>query len=169
MAFPHALQPNASFCILLRLTCMETAMKTWLSAMALGAALTIGFSAGATGSIRGGAVHAPARANGSRHGFGFRHHFLPPTRLFHQPHFHFGAGFASHRLSLVTGGYGDYDYAADEDNYGPYDDDIDNLHFRVQEPFGPADIGRPPPGAEDDAPYDSSPMDRVEGYAPDER
>jgi hypothetical protein len=108
---------------------------------------------------------ASARASFHGRGFGFHHRFLAAFP-FRQRKFDFGEGFRSHQLVEATGGYGDYDYASDDD-YGPYPgDDIDNLHFRVQEPFGPGDIGRRPPvRAEQEAPYVSDRMDPWHGYA----
>jgi hypothetical protein len=144
-------------------------MKAWLPAAALAATLTLGFPADAhMGGVGGASASAVASSRASAGlrgiGFGFHHRFLAPTHLFHSPHLRFGAGFVSHRFEQVTGGYGDYDYGADADDYGPYDDDIDNLHFRAQEPFGPGDIGRPP--AEEDAPYVSERMGSWRGYQP---
>jgi hypothetical protein len=145
-------------------------MKIWLPGAALAATLTLGLSVPAGAHVGGGASaaafsHANAGARG--HGFGFHHRFLGPTHLFHSPHYRFGAGFASHRSHEVTGGYGGGDYASNDEDYGPYaDDDIENLHFRAQEPFGPGDIGRPPVHADADAPYMSDSMDSWHGYEP---
>ena len=101
------------------------------------------------------------------HGYGIQHRFLAPNNLFHSPNFRFGAGFVLRRPGVVTGGYGDYDYASDADDYGPYAvDDIDNLHFRVQEPFGPWDVGRPPVRADSDAPYVWDRMEPWRNYRP---
>src|SRR5437016_584201 len=157
------LQPNAKFCILLGLTSAETAMKLWLPATALAATLTISVSlpadahmGGMGGASPGAAAHASVGIHG--HGFGFHHLRLFHPLHFHVTHFRFG-GFRSHTVPVFTGGAGDFDYAADEEDYGPETgDDIDNLHFRVQEPFGPGDIGRPPVRAEEDAPYMSGRM-----------
>jgi hypothetical protein len=70
---------------------------------------------------------------------------------------------------VVTGGVGDDEYASD-DNEGSYaDDDISDLHFRVQEPFGPGDLGRPLPPPETGSPYMSDMRDRMApwpGYEP---
>ena len=139
-------------------------MKISFSTAALAVALTMGFCVPAPahmGTVGGGMAAGSAHANVGLHGHGFGfHHFLPrPTNQFHRPHFRF-AGFGSHRVASVAGGYGDYDEA--------YDDDIGNLHFRVQEPFGPGDIGRPPVRAEADAPYDSERMKPWDGYGPGE-
>ena len=117
------------------------------------------------GGVRGVSAGASAHATAGIQGRGF-HHLPRPFNRFHPTHFRFG-GFRSHELGLFTGGPADYDYAADEDDYGPdAGDDIDNLHFRAQEPFGPGDIGRPPVRAEADAPYFSDRMDAWHGYEP---
>lgn len=139
-------------------------MKGWLSTAALSVALTMSIAIPSAGALamggKGGApagVHGTAgfggRGFGFRHGFGFHRRFLPGTEPFHQRQFDFGSGFRSHAPRVMTGGIGDYDYAYDDDD-GPYaDDDIENLHFRAQEPFGPGDIGRPPVRAEPEPPY----------------
>jgi len=153
-------------------------MKTWLPATALSVALTMSVwipSAHAMGAIGGGSAGAGAHGgagfghgfgfhhgSGFHHGFGFRPSFLPPSHLFHQPHYNFGAGFRSHQSGGLAGGAGD----DTSDDYGAYADDISDLHFRVQEPFGPGDIGRPlPPPAEA---YVSDMPDRMGpgGYEP---
>jgi len=143
-------------------------MKMWVPAMAMSVALSIGVgipsthARGAVGGLSGGAAsHVVGGFQGNgfgfHHGFGFRTRFLPPLRPFSQPRLNFGAGFASHQSSVVTG-YGGGGYG---------EDDIEDLHFRVQEPFGPGDIGRPPAGADEDAPYMSDRMGPWDGYAPD--
>lgn len=142
-------------------------MNIALPAAALIAALTMGGSfpvVAHMGGMGSGSASASGHATMGGHGFGFhgfgRHGFVG----FHQPDFRFG-DFASHRITVFTGGPGDYDYA-NEDDSGPYEDDIDNLHFRVQEPFGPGDIGRPPVRAEEDAPYLSDRGAPWHGYEP---
>ena len=67
-------------------------------------------------------------------------------------------------------GWGGGAYSGDVAAYG-YDGDDDfapeDLHFRVQESFGPGDIGRPsppPPQAYDNGPWDSARMDPWHGY-----
>lgn len=137
-------------------------MKIPLPAAVLGVALAIGvsipFEVQAMGVVGGAArVGHPSPGFGG-HGFGPRHGlifhrgFFRPVRPFHRPFFNFGAGFRSHQSNEFVGGYGDYDSG---DDYGAYGDDIEELHFRVQEPFGPGDIGRPPARAEEDVPYGS--------------
>jgi len=148
-------------------------MKTMPSATAIAVALTMSMcvpgAAHMGGMGAGASASASAHAGMHGHGFGFHHRFLPPQNLFRRPDFDFGAGFRSRRLVETTGGYGDYDDAS-EDDYGSYaEDDIDNLHFRVQEPFGPGDIGRRPPvRAEGDAPDLSDRMDPWHGYEPED-
>lgn len=143
-------------------------MRTFFSSAIIAAALTTGVPGDAHVAAVGGAgASASASAHAGFHGPGFAFHyrFLPPSHLFRQPDFRFGEGFRSRRFAEAAGGYGDYDYASD-DGYGPYEeDDIDNLHFRAQEPFGPGDIGsRPPVRAEEDAPYVSDRTDPWHGY-----
>src|SRR5579862_1498558 len=121
-------------------------MKIWVPAMALSVALTISIgvsSADARGAMGGGsAAHFGGGFHGHgfgfHHGFGFRPRFFRPFHPFLQPRLNFGAGFVSHESNVVTGGFDDSDYASDEDDYGPDSagDDIEDLHFRVQEPFG---------------------------------
>lgn len=142
-------------------------MNIALPAAAVIAALTMGGSfpaAAHMGGMGSGSASVSGHATAGGHGFGFhgfgRHGFV----RFHQPQFRFG-DFALHRTNEFTGGYGDYD-DADEDDYGSDGDDVDNLHFRVQEPFGPGDIGRPPVRAEADAPYLSDRADPWHGYQP---
>lgn len=145
-------------------------MRTLFSATAIAAALTIGLCVPGDAHM-GGMGGAPASAFASAHasvgfhgrGFGFHHRFLPPAYLFHQSHFDFGKGFRSHQPLEAAGGYGG------DDTYGPDADyDIDNLHFRVEEPFGPGDIGRRPPVREEgEGPYESDRMDPWHEYAPD--
>lgn len=150
-------------------------MKPWLTAVILNVALAAGVAiASAAQAVTvggGGAARPSAGFGGHAFGFhrapGFHHRFLPPRHLFHQSHFDFGAGFASRRLSEETGAFGDYAgaYGDDYDSYA--DEDIENLHFRVQEPFGPGDIGQPPRSADEDAPYLPDRMDSRRGDAPD--
>ena len=90
------------------------------------------------------------------HHLGFRPFFPFQTR---QPDF--GTGFRSHNALQTTGGYGG-DSDDDYDN-----DDISSLHFRVQEPFGPGDIGRPPERGEADGPYMQDGYGPPPGYEPE--
>jgi hypothetical protein len=123
-------------------------MRLYISTAALAGALTFGACTTALAATPGGFAHVGS--------FGF-HHFLPrPTNQPHA-HFRFGRGFRSRSVSFA-GGYGD------EGSYGS--DDISELHFRVQEPFGPGDIGRPPVRAEEDGPYGPERMDPRQGDEP---
>lgn len=138
-------------------------MKTLVSAAALAAALSIGgfLSAGAhmggMGVVGGGSPIASAHATAAGHGRGIGFHGFGQRRFvrFHPGHFRFG-NFGPQRTVEFAGAYGDSADVTDEDAYGAYDDDIDNLHFRVQEPFGPGDIGRSPVG--DEPPFTSDRM-----------
>lgn len=150
-------------------------MKPWLTAVVLGVALITGgaiASAAQAMAVAGGGAARPSAGFGG-HGFGFHrgfglhHRFLPLRHLFHRPDFDFGAGFVPHRLNETIGALGDFASAYDDDYASYAGEDIENLHFRVQEPFGPGDIGRPPPGAEEDAPYLPDRMDSAQGDAPD--
>lgn len=149
-------------------------MKVWLAAALASAALAFSVPGdahmGGAGGMGGGRGVGFGHATGGFRGHGFAFHTRLPRDFnrFHSPHFRFG-GFRLHQLGLTTGGSADYDYASDEDDYGPGGDDIDNLHFRAQEPFGPGDIGRPPGRAEADAPYMSDRMDARHGYEPQDR
>jgi hypothetical protein len=142
-----------------------------LHVAAFAAAVSLGLCAqadarmgGMGGASASASAHATAGIHG--HGFGFHHVLLRLTTRFHPTHFRFG-DFRSHELGVFTGGAGDFDYASDEGDYGPdAGDDIDNLHFRVQEPFGPGDIGRLPVRAEADPPYMSDRIDPWHGYEP---
>lgn len=136
-------------------------MKIRLSAAVLGVTLAIGVSIpfeGQAMGVAGGAAGAGRAGGFGGHGFGhgliFHHGFFRPIRPFHRPFFNFGAGFRSHQSNGFVGGYGDSGYDSDDD-YSGYGDDIEDLHFRVQEPFGPGDIGRPPAREEEDVPYGS--------------
>ena len=142
-------------------------MRAWiLPAVVLSLGLGLSATASAAPPMAAARAAGPASAV---HRFGFHHgiryRFVPPGRLFRRPHLAFGAGFAAHRVhALAAGGYGDYGYGSDED-YDSDTDDIENLHFLVQEPFGPGDIGRPPVAADEDVPYMSERRDSEPGYA----
>jgi hypothetical protein len=64
-----------------------------------------------------------------------------------------------------SAGVAGFDYDADDD-FAPED-----LHFRVQDSFGPGDIGRPPPPPQpyDEGPWDGARMDPWHGYQPDDQ
>jgi hypothetical protein len=145
---------------------VEVRMKA-LQVAALAAAVSVGLGLQADAGMGGASASASAHATAGNHGHGFG--FRRPTIRFHSPHFRFG-DFRSHELGVFMGGAGDFDYASDEGDYGPdAGDDIDNLHFRVQEPFGPGDIGRPPVRADADARYLSDRMEVWHGYGPQDR
>jgi hypothetical protein len=170
MSGPFGVRPKGLSCVLLRLIAREIRMKV-LQMAAVATAVSVGLCLPAGSHMSGMRVAAAstsphATVSNHSHGFGF-HHFLPgPSNGFLPTHFRFG-DFRSHEVGLFTGGAGDFDYAAEEGGYGPdADDDIDNLHFRAQEPFGPGDIGRPPVRAEANAAYLSDRMDPWHGYEP---
>ena len=151
-------------------------MKMWLRAMTLNVVLTVGvalpFGAQAMGVVGGsagrGVVHGPGFHHGFHHGFRVHSPFFSPLHPFHQRQPNFGAGFASRQSNVLAGGYGDSDDSYDDDYDNSYvDDSISNLHFRVQEPFGPGDIGRRPVPDEEDAPYMPERMEPGPGYEPD--
>ena len=114
-------------------------------ALCMSLAVSLNHAAGAFAGHAGSGSRGPGL--GFHHGFGFHHRFPPSKHLFHPSRFDFGAGFAPRRPNEVAGGYGDYDSDGDV----LYEDDVENLHFRVQEPFGPGDIGRLPAGADADS------------------
>jgi len=145
-------------------------MKTLVSAAALAAALSMGgflpadAHMGGMGMVGGGSPIGSAHATVAGHarGIGFHGFSRRGVVRFHPRHFRFG-NFGPRRTVEFTGGYGDYADGLADDADGAYDD-IDNLHFRVQEPFGPGDIGRPAVGAE--PPFTSDRTDLGHGYEP---
>ena len=106
-------------------------------------------SAGRCASAHAGGVSG-GQLSGFHHDLGGRFVYRAPRQLFSRSHFNFGAGFAFRRSDIGNGG--DYAGALDDD-YGTSGEDIENLHFRVQEPFGPGDIGRRQSRPEEEAPY----------------
>ena len=110
-------------------------------------------------------------SGGGFHG-GF--HGVHSGRTFFGPH---NFRFRNPRLRFARqqfDGWGGGAYSGDVAAYG-YDGDDDfapeDLHFRVQESFGPGDIGRPsPPPAQtyDNGPWDSARMDPWHGYGSDD-
>lgn len=110
------------------------------------------------------------RASGFHDGFHGSHGFHSPGFLFHLHHHGFGAPFPRSRFGSTrfegwsggpySAGVADFDYGGDSD-FAPED-----LHFRVQESFGPGDIGRPtpPPERYDNGPGDAARMDPWHGY-----
>ena len=133
-------------------------MKIWFAA-ATAATFAFSIPCEAHGGVSsGGFGHAMSGAH--IHGPVFLH--PRPFFPFHQPHVRFGHFRQRNMQSTV--GYGGDDY---DDNYD--DDAISNLHFRVQEPFGPGDIGRPPVGAEAEGPYMGDRFGPPPGYEPEDR
>jgi len=134
----------------------EKAMRLGYSMGAAVAALGMGLFApalahmGAVGAVSGNSAIASThtRIGGHVLGFGVKHVFPRPTNQFHHRHFHA-------RTTQFAGGYGDN---ADDDY------DIEDLHFRVQEPFGPGDIGRPPIPGDENVPYMPERPDLWQGY-----
>ena len=136
-------------------------MKIWLNAVVAGAVIASGASQGfARGMAMG--VPRPVAAHG------FRTISPNPLRFAFAP-FVFRPAFpqeqfGSARFEGWSGGAYSADVAASED----VGLDPDNIYFRVQEPFGPGDLGRPQPpefAGDDDAwvgprlppPYPSGP------------
>ncbi|HEX4078499.1 MAG TPA: hypothetical protein VHX61_06460 [Rhizomicrobium sp.] len=107
-------------------------MKNWFWVAVAALAVTGGYGTDASAYMAG---FGHRGASGFFHEFrDFRGHPLP---AFHSRGFgRFGAGrFAGNDEAVGDDDTGDYD-----DSYDP---GLDALHFRVQEPFGPGDIGRP--------------------------
>ncbi len=137
-------------------------MRQWIIAAAAAAALL-----GASYSTHAGARMASS-GGGRMHGFarGFRGFHGRPFG------FDFGRGFAPSRFGQI--GFRGGEVAAGDDDVDDYDeggdDGLGNMHFRVQESFGPWDVGRrPPPAPEpyDSGPWDAARMDAWHGYEPD--
>jgi opacity protein-like surface antigen len=140
-------------------------MHGWNKALIIAAAM---LAATATADAHMGGMGG--RFSGGFHGFhGF--HSRPSPFHFHRRDFRIAfpnAEFGSARSEGWGGGAysGDvagFDYGEDDD-FAPED-----LHFRVQDSFGPGDIGRPspPPQPYDDGPWDATRMDPSHGYEPD--
>ncbi|MGH6877495.1 MAG: hypothetical protein ACREHV_08985 [Rhizomicrobium sp.] len=146
-------------------------MRTWIIAAIAAAALAAGNSTEAGAHMAGS-----ARAGGFAHGYtSFRARLFAGNRF----GFDFGRGFR-------YGGYGYFapfaagrfagggEVAVGDDYAGNYDESyaddespgLENMHFRVQDSFGPWDIGRPPPpeGPYDSGPWDGAPMNSGAGY-----
>jgi hypothetical protein len=135
-------------------------MKSWNKAMLIGVAV---LSATATAYAHMGGVGG--RSPGGVHGFhGFHSRSFPFG--FHR--YNFGVGFSNGRAA----GWGGGAYSGDVAGFG-YDGDDDfapeDLHFRVQESFGPGDIGRQaaPDETYDYGPGEAARMDPWHGYEPD--
>ena len=107
-------------------------MKNWFWAALAAAAVSAGYGTDASAYVASFGHH---EAPGYFHGFrGF--HGYPPAAFQSRGVGRFGAGrFAGNGETVGGDDMDDYD-----DSYDP---GLDALHFRVQEPFGPGDIGRP--------------------------
>jgi len=139
-------------------------MSSWRKALFVGAAI---IATAASADARGGGMGG--RPSAGFHGF----------RGFHSRPFGFrGRGFIPGFSNLGFGtaryeGWGGGAYSGDVAGFD-YDDDNDfaaeDLHFRVQDSFGPGDIGRPPPPPEpyDYGPWGAARMDPWHGYEPDD-
>jgi hypothetical protein len=127
--------------------------------IALGTAMLAGalYSANATaagmhGLGRGGFSH-----DGFHGGWFHGHRVIAPfpfNRFGPGPYGDWGGG------GIAAGGdYENGDYVA-------ADEGLDGMHFRVQEPFGPGDLGRPMPPPPDSGPWDTARLDPSNGYEP---
>lgn len=142
-------------------------MGSWHKTLISVAALLV-----ATASAEG---HMGGRPSSGFHGFhGFRG--FHSRLLFHNRRFNFTPGSSPLRFGRAQfAGWSGGAYSADvvgfdydqNDDFAP-----DDLHFRVQDRFGPGDIGRtppPPPASYDKGPWDAARMDPWHGYEPDNR
>lgn len=94
------------------------------------------------------------------HGGAFCHHRL----IRRSPAFRFGAGFRERELGAeANAGDISSDFAGDDDLAPDH-----QLWFRVQEKFGPGDLGRPPI-PEQSGPWDTGGAEPEDGDAPDTR
>ena len=109
----------------------------WMLSAAIGATMALATGAFAHGMSAGGgvpvAVHSSRSFSANPFRFGFRPFVFRPA--FPQERF------GSARFLGWSGGAYSGDVAATEDE----GTDPDNIYFRVQEPFGPGDLGRPEP------------------------
>jgi hypothetical protein len=108
-------------------------MKNWLLATVAVAVVALGAGTGTCAEARMTSAGHPG-GSGFSHGFrGFHGHPLPAFRR--------GYG------GFVAGPFLGSGRAVGDDFPDEYDDNYDPglnaLHFRVQEPFGPDDVGRP--------------------------
>jgi hypothetical protein len=123
---------------------------------------------GAGGSHGFGGFHAI-------HGFGGFHGFYAPRFPFNQRDFLVDSPygpFGSARPEGWQGGAYSGGVTAGFDDYGEGDDYFpEDLHFRVDEPFGPGDIGNrpPPPEPYDEQPWEGSRLAPWHGYGPDDQ
>jgi hypothetical protein len=139
---------------------------SWHQALFIGVAM---LAATATANAHMGGMGG--RSSGDFHGsHGF--HPRPLPFHFHQRNLRVAfpdAGFGSARSEgwgggAYSAGLAGFDYD-EADDFAPED-----LHFRVQDSFGPGDIGRPspPPQPYDYGPWEAARMDPWHGYEPDD-
>jgi hypothetical protein len=143
-------------------------MTSWHKGIVFGAALlTAAASADAHMGGMGGRSSSGFHGFHGTHGFHsrFPFHYYGPNFAVTFP----GERFGTARNEGWSGGA----YSGDVAGFD-YDDDSDfaaeDLHFRVQDSFGPGDIGRPPPPPEpyDYGPWGAARMDPWHGYEPDD-
>lgn len=127
-------------------------MNIWLRIMASGAMVASAVStASAHGMVAGAARPTPFHASQPFSASPFHFAFHPFTFRSAFPDARFGAA----RPEGWSGGAYSADVAAFDDEAG----DPDNIDFRVQEPFGPGDLGpqRAPEGPEAEGPWNAHP------------
>jgi hypothetical protein len=123
-------------------------MRNWLLAAVAAVAVSGGY-----GTDAGAYMASFGRHGGPGYFHGFRGFHGQPRVAFGNRGF---GGFGTGRFAGNGEVAGD-DYTGDYDD--SYDPGLDALHFRVQEPFGPGDIGRPQAPErpyEPEGPYDDS-------------
>jgi hypothetical protein len=147
-------------------------MNLWLKTM-LGAAMIAGAASTASAHAMASA-HGMATASGRPRPVHISHPFSThPFRFGFHPHV-FVLAFPNERFGRARfegwsgGAYSSdvaaYDDSEDEDSGG------EDMHFRVQDRFGPGDIGRPTPPEppRDDGAWDGQRLDPWHGYEPEE-
>jgi hypothetical protein len=119
-------------------------------------------------------AHMGEMGGGGSGGFGHgghQFHFGPLPFPFHEQRLM--AGFPNARFGEARfEGWGGGAYGGDVEAYDPDEGDFtaEDLHFRVQEPFGPGDVGRrPPPGPYASGPWEGAGQDAWDGYESDDR
>lgn len=143
-------------------------MGSWHKALIIAAAILA--AAASAEAHMGGMAGRPSAGSHGFHGFRGFHSRLP----FHNPGFNFALGSPRLRFGRAqfegwgggaySAGVVGFDYDQDDD-FAP-----DDLHFRVQDRFGPGDIGRkppPPPEPYDNGPWEAARMDPWHGYESD--
>src|ERR1700722_6071787 len=140
-------------------------MQGWNKAILIAAVM---LAATATADAHTGGMGG--RASSGFHGFRGSH---SRPFLFHSHRHNFRAAFPDAEFGrpqsegwgggAYSGNVAGFDY--DEGDYFAPED----MHFRVQDSFGPGDIGRspPPPEPYDDGPWEGARMDPWHGYEPD--